>query len=149
MTARGRAVGAVAGAVASDTPPMPEGGPDAPEMPWRPAQPLGEARRTAFRDLLDATVPLRILEFRQAGGPTDADRAWARSYADELGAHGDVLQYGGKGAGEVRVGLIRAVAILAYAPGGVTLFGSHWCAGTSDSAGAVCRPDCRRMRAAS
>jgi len=81
---------------------------------------------------LSAAVPLHILELQAKGGP-DADdlkKAWAMSAV--LGERGDVLLFGGGKKGkkgevaEIFNGLARALAVLSYVPGGVTLFGSHW-----------------------
>ena len=77
---------------------------------------------------LEVAVPLRIAELRAAGGPSEADYAEARAFGPVLGAKGDVLQFGGK-KGEAAAlfnKTARALAILAFCPGGVKFAGSHW-----------------------
>ena len=81
---------------------------------------------------LQAGVPLRIMEMEARGGPSDWDLDDARDFAAVLGEKGDILQYGGGKKGEVAAlmnRMIRAVAVLAFCPGGVRLFGSHFVGG--------------------
>ena len=78
---------------------------------------------------LQTGVPLRIMEMERSGGPTEDDYTFAREYASTLGSKGDVLLFGGGKKGEaagLMNGLIRAVAVLAFCPGGVRLFGCHF-----------------------
>ena len=78
---------------------------------------------------LQTGVPLRIMEMEARGGPSDLDLNFAREYSSVLGSKGDVLLFGSKKKGEcaeLMNGLIRAVAVLAFCPGGVRLFGSHF-----------------------
>jgi len=78
---------------------------------------------------LDTGVPLRIMEMERKGGPTDADLQEARDFSVVLGEKGDILQYGGGKPGEVASlmnRMIKAVAVLAFCPGGVRLFGSRY-----------------------
>ena len=83
--------------------------------------PLGTALATA--------VPLHILELQERGGPTDADMAELGSVAELLGEKGDILLFGGKKKGECAEIFNKTafgIAVLAFAPGGVTLFGQHF-----------------------
>lgn len=73
-------------------------------------------------------------EIEAARGLTEQRRVsrgdWLR-VMNLLGARGDVLLYGGGQPGEtaaVFARLAETLAILAFAPGGVTVFGLHWCA---------------------
>jgi len=78
---------------------------------------------------LSAAVPLRILEYQKAGGPTDDDRERARRFASVLGEKGDILQFRGKKKGEtaeVFNRLADALAVLSFCPGGVKFRGEHW-----------------------
>jgi hypothetical protein len=79
---------------------------------------------------LEVAVPLRIAEFRAQGGPTEADLASARAFGIELASRGDVLLFGGKKgeAAEMFNRAARALAVLAYCPGGVRFAGAHWAA---------------------
>lgn len=84
---------------------------------------------------LSAAVPLRILIYQRRGGPTLGDLERARQTADLVAGRGDALLYGYRGGrtpkGQPAVAhifneLADALAVLAFCPGGVTLFGSHW-----------------------
>ena len=79
---------------------------------------------------LCAAVPFRIMEMREKGGPNAADFEAARNASGALGERGDVLLYGGpKRKGEVAElfnQLAHSIAVLAFCPGGVTVFGEHW-----------------------
>lgn len=75
---------------------------------------------------LSAAVLLRVMEYKQRGGPTDADRERARAFATTLGEKGDILQFRGAKKGETAAvfnGLASSIAILAFCPGGVTFMG--------------------------
>lgn len=93
-----------------------------------------------LRCTLEASVPFRMLELRAQGGPTKAEWEETRAFADVLGSEGDNLLYLSKKKGEtarLMRGLIRAMAVMAFVPGGVTAWGLHFDAGTPDNAGAV------------
>lgn len=75
---------------------------------------------------LEVAVPLHIMELECAGGPTVADFTNLAGFADELGAKGDQLLFGGKDAAMLFNRLARAIAVISYCPGGITLFGQHW-----------------------
>lgn len=67
---------------------------------------------------LEAAVPLHIIDLRDR---TPEQRvAIAQRSANEVGSKGDILQYGGGRRG-------RGLAAGAYAPGGITFAGQHWC----------------------
>jgi hypothetical protein len=96
---------------------------------------------TLLQTTLEATVPFRMLELRQWGGPTEGDWEEARAFADVLAFEGDALLFKGHkqdDTARVMRGLIRALAVMAFVPGGVTAWGLHFDAGTPDSAGLVC-----------
>ena len=81
---------------------------------------------------LATAVPLHILQLQAKGGPDAEDLKKATAMSDVLGERGDVLLFGGGKKGkkgevaEIFNGLARALAVLSFVPGGVTLFGSHW-----------------------
>jgi hypothetical protein len=82
-----------------------------------------------LRSTLEASVPFRILELKQFGGPLERDFEEARAFAEVLGSEGDALLFRGHKKGDtarVMRGLIRALAVAAFAPGGVTAFGLHF-----------------------
>jgi hypothetical protein len=101
---------------------------------------------------LSAAVPLHIFELEARGGPTPDDLERTRGFADVLAEKGDILQFtsprrkagkgkkaGGEtdrdrmGTADVFNGLARAIAVMAYCPGGVKAFGSHWKAGPANA----------------
>jgi hypothetical protein len=81
---------------------------------------------------LSAAVPLHIIELQAKGGPDAEDLKKATAMSSVLGERGDVLLFGGGKKGkkgevaEIFNGLARALAVLSFVPGGVTLFGNHW-----------------------
>jgi hypothetical protein len=58
----------------------------------------------------------------------DMDLDQARGFATDLGSRGDVLMDGGKKseAADLFNRLAHALAVLAFAPGGVKVFGHYW-----------------------
>lgn len=89
------------------------------------------ARYDHLAEHLVAAVPVEIEMLR---GLTDEQLATRRDWLRVLNlvaAKGDVLLYGGGQPGEaaaVFARLAEALAVLAFAEGGVTVFGLHWCA---------------------
>src|SRR5436309_12917996 len=85
-----------------------------------------------LRDTLMACVPLAILELSARGGPNDYDWELAHQIGYDIGTFGDLLIFPpasqrqvGKAADLVS-GLIRAIAVMAFAPGGCDVLGQHW-----------------------
>ena len=77
-------------------------------------------------------VLLQISMMEARGGPSAEDRARARQSSEMLGEHGDILLYGGGRKGECADLFNRtahAIAVLAFVPGGVELFGQRFEAG--------------------
>ncbi len=78
---------------------------------------------------LSAAVPLHIVECHERGGPTAEDIARIRPFAHTLAERGDRLLFRSEKAGETAAlfnMLAEAIALLAYAPGGVRCFGQHF-----------------------
>lgn len=76
-----------------------------------------------------AAVPLYIIRFQEKGGPDDEDIRQAHAMAGKLGEHGDILLFGGGKKGECAElfnETARAIAVMAFCPGGVTVFGNHF-----------------------
>jgi hypothetical protein len=74
-------------------------------------------------------VFLRVVEMEKLGGPTPEDMRKAQETADMLGEHGDVLLHGGGKKGQCADLFNRtahAIAVLAFVPGGVELFGTRF-----------------------
>ena len=84
--------------------------------------------------MIAPAVILKIMEMEGRGGPSEEDRIKARQSSDLLGEHGDILLYGGGRKGECAELFNRtahAIAVLAFCPGGVELFGQRFEAGRS------------------
>lgn len=81
-------------------------------------------------DMLDLAVPLRIMMLQARGGPTDTDWELVQMYGVNGLQHADELLFGGSGkigdAPREFSALAQAIAVLAFLPGGVTLFGRHY-----------------------
>jgi len=78
-------------------------------------------------DFVGAFVPLRIAELEAQGGPTDDDRTRVQSYVPEFGARGESLLYRIDGVtGPMAGKLIDAIAVLAFQPGGIRIFGKRF-----------------------
>lgn len=78
---------------------------------------------------MSAAVPLQIMRLEEKGGPTDEDMKKAQEVSGKLGERGDVLLFGGGKKGEVADlfnGTAHAIAVLAFVPGGITIFGQHF-----------------------
>lgn len=82
---------------------------------------------TTLVTCLQLAVPLWIMKLRSL--MPDARFALLEGAADAIASRGDVLQFGGgkKGeAAELFNILARALAVMAYVPGGVRFAGNHW-----------------------
>ena len=80
-------------------------------------------------EMMVMAVFLRIKTLEQRGGPTAEDMRKVQETADMLGEHGDVLLHGGGKPGQCADLFNRtahAIAVLAFAPGGVDIFGTHF-----------------------
>jgi len=80
--------------------------------------------------LLQCAVPLRIAELRARGGPAELDFDAAQDSVLMLLEEGDALMARTKHTALVAGKLIHLVAVLAFLPGGVKCFGTHWKAQT-------------------
>lgn len=92
-------------------------------------------RRAGVIDALGHLVPLEISRMSGDGWTPDvriaaARRAWA-AFQAAPGAGGSQggagMMFGGQTAGRELASLATALAALAYQPGGVSVFGRHWC----------------------
>jgi len=78
---------------------------------------------------LEVSVRLQIMEWEQCSGPELEDFERCRWIGQYLAEKGDVLQFGSKKKGEVAKifnKLAAALAVMAFAPGGVEVFGIHF-----------------------
>ncbi|GHO76476.1 hypothetical protein KSD_42470 [Ktedonobacter sp. SOSP1-85] len=82
---------------------------------------------------LSAAVPLRVLALYERQGPDEKDLEAARQAGTLLASKGDRLLFGSQGRGETAKlfnHVAQALAVLSFAPGGVTCFGQHFDAQT-------------------
>jgi len=80
---------------------------------------------------LAAAVPLEIARLRALPEEERAREIKAhtgQAVAVLLGEHGDDLLFGGRHCAEAFAALATGLACLAWQPGGVTVFGQHFCA---------------------
>lgn len=85
------------------------------------------ARDQHLLDALDAAVQLHILLTRDWPEHRRIDEA--KRAAQVIAEKGDVIQYGGRPGETAHAfnALAKGLAAAAYAPGGVTIAGHHWC----------------------
>ena len=86
--------------------------------------PAAAWRDVLIRTTLQAAVPLRIAEL---GHLTSADRGHLVRQIDTHKLHADDAMFGGRHTGDGMRNNITALALLAYADGGVDFAGLHWC----------------------
>jgi hypothetical protein len=82
---------------------------------------------TLLKLALSAAVPLWIEELKNK--PWDELQAMAEYAAQVVASKGDRLMFRGKKKGESAAAfnaLAKGIAILSFAPGGVTVFGEHY-----------------------
>ena len=80
-------------------------------------------------EMIRLAVILRIETLKEQGGPGAEDMKKARGTSDMLGEHGDILLHGGGKPGQCAELFNRtahAIAVLAFVPGGVEIFGTRF-----------------------
>jgi hypothetical protein len=84
-----------------------------------------ERTKMRLRERLRREVPPAIRTYLKQGGPNEEDYARVRGYATDLGAFGDIILYPpGNGSEQPHLEkLVDGIAVLAFCPGGVHLFG--------------------------
>jgi len=90
---------------------------------------MNDSRVAAMRLHLQTAVPLRMMALAEKGGPDAGDFAAVAAYEDVLEKRSEDLIFGGGEQVGLVAGLSRAIATLAYAPGGITIFDLHFAAG--------------------
>ena len=85
---------------------------------------------------LSAAVPLQMAELKKAGGPSESAWDRVRAFAPVLAEKGDQLLCRGKETASLMSELIFCLAVMAFAPGGVKLFGERWEAAIDGKEGA-------------
>jgi hypothetical protein len=92
-----------------------------------------ESRDIHMNSLLEMMMPmavfLQVKSLEKQGGPSPEDMAKIQETSDMLGEHGDILLHGCGKKGECADLFNRtahAIAVLAFVPGGVELFGTKF-----------------------
>ncbi|MDP2661740.1 MAG: hypothetical protein Q8R28_13515 [Dehalococcoidia bacterium] len=85
-----------------------------------------ELKRELLSLSLQAAVPLLIQDLVAKGGPDAGDYGRAREAGDFLGQKGDHLLFKGKHTAEAFNKMAFGVAVLAFLPGGVEVFGVRY-----------------------
>jgi hypothetical protein len=105
------------------------------------------SRAFALTDMLSMTVPFKIHDLAVKGGPDDSDWARCREYSEWLGVSAPSLMFHNDGwypkddrepersTREMIPGLIHAMAVMAFQPGGVCCLGVYFDAGAPDLTG--------------
>lgn len=74
-------------------------------------------------DFLKMFVSLAIAEYQRKGGPKDYDFAHIQNY----GPFSEATMFKVKGESRREVAkLVNAIAVMAFVPGGITIFGHHF-----------------------
>lgn len=92
-----------------------------------------EATRTLICSTLEVAVPMWIDRLKQQ--PFAVVMARAKDASQTIAEHGDIILYKSKKKGETAKAfnaLAEGVAILAFMPGGVKIFGGSWIASHPD-----------------
>jgi hypothetical protein len=81
-----------------------------------------------LRAALSVAVPLQISELERCGGPGPSELAEAREVGQLLAEKGDVLMFKSPKGETAKVfgRVARAIAVLAFCPGGVQVFGDRY-----------------------
>lgn len=79
-----------------------------------------------FKMHLATCVPLRIDELRRQALPLTEHVARVSAYAQDIGEYGDQLLFRGPRTKELINKVVDGLAVMAFIPGGVTLFGLHF-----------------------
>lgn len=98
-----------------------------------------------LRDALAAGVPLAMADLEKTGGPLERDIDEARAFGETIATEGADILFRSRKRGVTAAlvtRLIRALAVLAFSPGGVTVAGLYFDAGRPDAEGNIC---CRSM----
>lgn len=86
-----------------------------------------ESNKELLRLFISTTVPLLIMEYEQRGGIDQWDIKWLEQQGEILGSGGDVILCYEKGKSSRMIGILcRCLAIMAFFPGGVKIFGLHF-----------------------
>lgn len=91
--------------------------------------PEGAPETHPLASMLAVAIPFRIIELQRKGGPSDLDWELAIERGLVTLEVSDLLFRGSKKQGEVSrifTELVHAVAVMAFAPGGLTICDDHY-----------------------
>lgn len=95
-----------------------------------PAGPAATGRDYFVLSLLEMSLTVSVATeiARLSRLPWDTLKTAAEASAEAVASHADDLLYGGKHCASTHAALARGLAVLSFAPGGVSILGWHWCA---------------------
>jgi hypothetical protein len=89
--------------------------------------PVPQGSKVNLSLLLEEKVPLYISQVRDSGGPSSDDYYFLATIIEEFSSQGEAFLYYDRKRSDVMVEkMARAIAILSFTPGGISLFGKHW-----------------------
>ena len=86
------------------------------------------AKARTMGAILEILLDVAVQQMEARGGPVEEDYAYSRQIGEELAGSGDALMFGGA-TGGTRTGtgrIARALAPMAWHPGGLALGGRVW-----------------------
>lgn len=86
------------------------------------------AKARTMGAILEILLDVAVQQMEARGGPVEADYAYSRQIGEQLAGSGDALMFGGA-TGGTRAGtgqIARALAPVAWHPGGLALGGRVW-----------------------
>ena len=79
-----------------------------------------------LHESLAVAVPVQIAHYCEHPDELALAQAHASYWAQDIAEHGDALLFRSRHSEATFIILVRALAMLAFAPGGVTVFGLHF-----------------------
>ena len=96
---------------------------------------MSETSTALLTGMLEIAVPFEIAKLKERGGPSEADWRETHEFAPILAEHGDALLFrtstekdrqAGTSSARLFVRLAKALAVMAYCPGGSRLGELRW-----------------------
>lgn len=88
---------------------------------------MSDSKLHHIRTFLQTAVSLRIMELQQYGPLQAPEFEREKQRLNQaLSSGGDNFQFGGKRGSAYAAALAESVAFMAFAPGGITVFGDHY-----------------------
>jgi len=89
----------------------------------------GMSNETLLVGFLEIAVPMQIAKLKREGGISEERIAQLQAYGEDLSGHGEALLYRSRAGGESAARFkqfVEIIAVGAFAPGGITIFGLHF-----------------------